>query len=101
MLHARLQIFHVRGRECVLIQAVYSRVDLLHGPAEIAHKRAAFARQVVNSSFSGTANVGVWSQKSLWLPGWHHHAYEAIAEQTGASDGEFASFGNLNVIINL
>src|SRR5213593_4045240 len=101
MFHARLQIVHVRRRERVLIQSVHSRVDLLHGPAEIVHERAAFTREVVNTRFSRAADVGVWRQKSLWLPRWHHHVYEAIAKQTGTSDGELASFRKPNVIINL
>src|SRR5438094_9758289 len=101
MLHARLQILHVRRGECVLIQAVHSRVDLWHSPAEIGHKRAAFACEIVNAGFSRAADVGVWREKSLPLPGRHQQVYEGITEQTGTSDCEFASFRNLNVIINL
>src|SRR6266516_1811180 len=99
MLHARLQILHVRRGECVLIQTVHRRVDLLHGHTEIGHKRAAFAREIVNAGLSHAADVGVWRQKSLRLPRRHDHVYEAIAEQPGTSDGEFATFRNLNVLI--
>src|SRR5438445_9579576 len=101
MFHARLQILHVHRRERVLIQSVHSRVDLLHGPAEIVYERAAFTREVVNTALARAADVGVWRQKSLRLPGRHHHLYEPIAKQTGTSNGEFASFRKLNVIINL
>src|SRR5436190_23768193 len=101
MLHARLQILHVRRGECVLIQTVHRRVDLLHGPTEIGHKRAAFAREIVNAGLSHAADVGVWRQKSLRLPRRHDHVYEAIAEQPGTSDGEFATFRTLNVLMNL
>src|SRR5207247_8223537 len=90
-----------RRGECVLIQTVHSCVDLLHSPAEIAHKRAAFACQVVNAGLSRATAMSIRRQKSLWLAGRHHHGYEAIAEQTGTSDDEFATFRNLNVLINL
>src|SRR5205823_1249882 len=87
--------------ERVLIQAVHRRVDLLHGPAKVGHKRAAFPRKIVNASLTRTADVGVWRQESLRLPRRHRHVYEPIAKQTGTSDGKFTSFRNLNVIINL
>src|SRR5437879_974837 len=94
MLHARLQVLHVLRRKSLLIQ-------LLHSRADIIYERAAFAREIVNTRFSRAADVGVWRQKSLRLPGRHHHLYEPIAKQTGTSNGEFASFRKLNVIINL
>src|SRR6266496_2886513 len=101
MFHARLQILHVCRRERVLIQSVHSRVDLLHGPAEIVHERAAFTREVVNTALARAADVGVRRQKSLRLPRWHHHVYEAIAEQTATSDDELAFSRQLTVPITL
>ena len=73
----------------------------MHCPAKIAYERTAFTREVVDASFTRAVDVGIWRQESLWLAGRHRHVYEPIAEQPGTSDGEFASFRDLNVIVNL
>src|SRR5436190_3462909 len=101
MRHTRLQIFHVRRRKCVLTQPRCSYVDLLHSPTELFHERSAFAREVVDASFTRTADICVPREIRLWLPGRHRYIYEPIAKQTGTSDGKFRPFGDLNVIINL
>src|SRR5918996_2633965 len=100
MLHARFQIFHVRGGKRVLVQAIHSRVDLLHGPAELAHQRPALAGEIVNASLARTADRSVRRKIRLRLPGRHRYIYEPIAEQTGTSDRELGPLRDLNVIIN-
>src|SRR5882724_4304200 len=101
MFHGGLQIFHVLGRESILIQSRRDHVDLLDRPAQIGHECAAFPCKIVNASFTRTTDVGIWRQKSLRLTGRHRHVYESVAKQTGTSDSEFTSFRDLNVIINL
>ena len=60
MFHARLQVFHVRRGKRVLIQTVHSRVDLLHGAAEVVYQRTALACEVVDAGFACASDVGIW-----------------------------------------
>src|SRR6266571_7461260 len=101
MLHTGFEIFHVGWGKRLGVQTRGSRVELLHRSAKIVHQRTAFACEIGNASFSRAADMRVWRQKSLRLPGRHHYVYEPIAQQTGTSDAKFAPFRNLNVIINL
>src|SRR5207249_1002096 len=94
MLHACLQILHVLGGKSFLIQ-------LLHCPSKVTQESTTLSRDVVNAGFSSAADVGIWLEKSLRLTWRHHYVYEAIAQQAGTSDGEFARFRNFDVIINL
>jgi hypothetical protein len=73
MLHAGLQVLHVLGGKSFLIQ-------FLHCSSKIAQKSTPLSRDVVNTGFSSAADVGIWREKSLGLPGGHYHVYKAIAQ---------------------